>query len=99
MPASPAGQLRSIAIGVTDLDAAERFYNDTWHLRTVAKTQDAVYLRGAGQFHHILALHRSERPDHGLGQRRQRRWRLWHHKSLYDHHRSGARFCRRDHLG
>ncbi|MCS0630185.1 VOC family protein [Telluria mixta] len=63
MPASPAGQLRSIAIGVTDLDAAERFYNDTWHLQTVAKTQDAVYLRGAGQFHHILALHRSARPD------------------------------------
>jgi catechol 2,3-dioxygenase-like lactoylglutathione lyase family enzyme len=63
MPASPAGQLRSIAIGVTDLDAAERFYNDTWHLQTVAKTLDAVYLRGAGQFHHILALHRSDRPD------------------------------------
>jgi len=63
MPASPAGQLRSIAIGVTDLDAAERFYNDTWHLQTVAKTQDALYLRGAGQFHHILALHRSACPD------------------------------------
>jgi catechol 2,3-dioxygenase len=63
MPASPAGQLRSIAIGVTDLDAAERFYNDTWHLQTVAKTADAVYLRGAGQFHHILALHRSRQPD------------------------------------
>jgi catechol 2,3-dioxygenase len=63
MPASPAGQLRSIAIGVTDLDAAERFYNDTWHLQTVAKTPDAVYLRGAGQFHHILALHRSAKPD------------------------------------
>lgn len=63
MPASPAGQLRSIAIGVTDLDAAERFYNETWHLQTVAKTQDAVFLRGAGPFHHILALHRSEKPD------------------------------------
>ncbi|WP_413674980.1 VOC family protein [Massilia cellulosiltytica] len=63
MPASPAGQLRSIAIGVTDLDAAERFYNDTWHLQTVAKTADAVYLRGAGRFHHILALHRSATPD------------------------------------
>jgi catechol 2,3-dioxygenase len=63
MPASPAGQLRSIAIGVTDLDAAERFYNDTWRLETVAKTSDAVYLRGAGSFHHILALHRGSRPD------------------------------------
>ena len=63
MPASPAGQLRSIAIGVTDLEAAERFYNDTWRLETVARTDDAVYLRGAGSFHHILALHRSRQPD------------------------------------
>jgi catechol 2,3-dioxygenase len=63
MPASPAGQLRSIAIGVTDLDAAERFYNNTWHLETVASTPDAVYLRGAGSFHHILSLHRSSQPD------------------------------------
>ena len=63
MPASPAGQLRSIAIGVTDLEAAERFYNDTWRLETVARTDDAVYLRGAGSFHHILALHRSSQPD------------------------------------
>jgi len=63
MPASPAGQLRSIAIGVTDLEAAERFYNDIWRLETVAKTMDAVYLRGAGSFHHILSLHRSSQPD------------------------------------
>lgn len=63
MPASPAGQLRSIAIGVTDLAAAERFYTGTWHLETVARDDDAVYLRGAGEFHHILSLHRSDRPD------------------------------------
>jgi catechol 2,3-dioxygenase len=63
MPASPAGQLRSIAIGVTDLDAAERFYNSTWHLETVARTPDAVYLRGAGSFHHILALHHASQPE------------------------------------
>ncbi|GAB3464871.1 VOC family protein [Massilia terrae] len=63
MPASPAGQLRSIAIGVTDLEAAERFYTGTWNLQAAARTDDAVYLRGGGSFHHILALHRSERPD------------------------------------
>lgn len=63
MPASPAGQLRSIAIGVTDLEAAERFYTGTWNLDTVARTADAVYLRGAGSFHHVLALHRSDKPD------------------------------------
>jgi catechol 2,3-dioxygenase len=63
MSVSPAGQLRSIAIGVTDLDAAERFYTGTWHLDTVARTADAVYLRGTGSFHHILSLHRSTQPD------------------------------------
>jgi catechol 2,3-dioxygenase len=63
MPASPAGQLRSIAIGVTNLEAAERFYTSTWHLETVARSGDAVYLRGSGQFHHILSLHRGDRPD------------------------------------
>ena len=63
MPASPAGQLRSIAIGVTDLDAAEQFYNQTWHLETVARTADAAYLRGSGSFHHILSLHRSSVPE------------------------------------
>lgn len=62
MPASLAGHLRSIAIGVTDLDAAERFYSATWNLETVARTADAVYLRGASAAHHILALHRSSAP-------------------------------------
>lgn len=63
MPASPAGKLRSIAIGVTDLAAAEKFYSDTWRLMPVARSDDAVYLRGSGADHHILALHRSEQPD------------------------------------
>jgi catechol 2,3-dioxygenase len=63
MPASPAGKLRSIAIGVTDLEAAEQFYTSTWKLETVARSADAVYLRGSGSFHHILALHRSSQPD------------------------------------
>ncbi|RZA31717.1 MAG: glyoxalase [Lysobacteraceae bacterium] len=63
MPASSAGQLRSIAIGVTDLEAAERFYTSTWKLQTVSRTPDAAYLRGSGSFHHILALHRSSQPE------------------------------------
>lgn len=63
MPASPAGKLRSIAIGVTDLAAAEKFYVDTWRLQPVARSERAVYLRGSGADHHILALHLGERPD------------------------------------
>jgi catechol 2,3-dioxygenase len=63
MPASLAGKLRSIAIGVTDLAAAEKFYVSTWRLTPAARTDDAVYLRGSGADHHILALHRSQQPD------------------------------------
>jgi catechol 2,3-dioxygenase len=58
-----AGKLRSIAIGVTDLAAAEQFYVSTWHLAAVARDADTVYLRGSGADHHLVALHRSATPD------------------------------------
>jgi catechol-2,3-dioxygenase len=58
-----AGSLRSIAIGVTDLASAEAFYVATWKLSVAARGTDAVYLRGTGAAHHILALHRSARAD------------------------------------
>jgi len=57
MSKSIAGSLRSIAIGVADLAAAEQFYVSTWNLQVAARTADAVYLRGSGPAHHILALH------------------------------------------
>lgn len=63
MSSSPLSALRSIAIGVTQLEAAEKFYTDIWHLQVAARTPDAVYLRGTGAAHHILALHRSTVPD------------------------------------
>ena len=55
--------LRSIAIGVSDLASAEAFYVATWKLSVAARTADAVYLRGTGAAHHILALHRSDAAD------------------------------------
>jgi catechol 2,3-dioxygenase len=55
--------VRDIAIGVTDLDAAVRFYTEVWHLDIVARSSDVVYLRGTGPAHHILALHRAEGPE------------------------------------
>lgn len=63
MTPSLAVSLRSIAIGVTDLAGAEAFYVTTWKLAVAARTADAVYLRGTGAAHHILALHRSARAD------------------------------------
>lgn len=51
------GALRSVALTVPDLDAAERFYTQVWHLDTVRRDADALWLRGTGADHHLLALH------------------------------------------
>jgi catechol 2,3-dioxygenase len=52
--------LRSVALTVPDLAAAERFYREVWRLDVAARDADALYLRGSGTDHHLLALH--ERP-------------------------------------
>jgi catechol-2,3-dioxygenase len=49
--------LRSVALDVADLAEAEAFYRDTWHLDVAARGADALYLRGTGPDHHLLALH------------------------------------------
>lgn len=53
--------LRSVALDVPDLARAEDFYTRVWHLDVAARTDDALYLRGTGADHHLLALHRGER--------------------------------------
>lgn len=52
--------LRSVSLTVPDLAAAERFYTQVWQLQVAARGDDALYLRGSGADHHLLALH--ERP-------------------------------------
>jgi catechol-2,3-dioxygenase len=49
--------LRSVALDVPDLAAAEAFYTNTWHLDVAGRSADALYLRGSGADHHLLALH------------------------------------------
>ena len=49
--------LRSVALTVPDLAAAEAFYTTTWQLQLAARADGAVYLRGSGSDHHLLALH------------------------------------------
>jgi len=53
--------VRSVELGVGDLDASRTFYQDVWLLEDVARTPAAVYLRGTGPEHHVLAIH-SGRP-------------------------------------
>ena len=49
--------LRSVALSVPDLDAAERFYTQVWRLDVAARGEGVLYLRGSGADHHLLALH------------------------------------------
>ncbi len=59
---SRVAALRSVALTVPDLAQAEAFYTGTWHLSVVARTADALYLRGTGADHHLLALHLAPGP-------------------------------------
>jgi catechol-2,3-dioxygenase len=52
--------LRSVAFNVPDLAAAEHFYTSVWHLDIVARSVDAIYFRGTGADHHLLALHQAQ---------------------------------------
>lgn len=48
--------LRSTALTVPDLAAAELFYTRTWGLAVAARADGVLYLRGSGSDHHLLAL-------------------------------------------
>jgi catechol 2,3-dioxygenase len=54
--------VRSVALTVPDLVQAEAFYTDIWHLEVVARTPQALYFRGTGADHHLLALHQADGP-------------------------------------
>jgi catechol-2,3-dioxygenase len=49
--------LRSVALNVPDLATAETFYTRVWHLEVAHRAPGAIYLRGTGPDHHLLALH------------------------------------------
>jgi catechol 2,3-dioxygenase len=63
MPRFPVTALRSVDLGTPNPDASERFYCETWGLEPTARTEGVVYLRATGSDHHVVALHRSERPE------------------------------------
>ncbi len=49
--------LRSVALTVPDLAAAEAFYTRIWQLVVADHAPGSLYLRGSGSDHHLLALH------------------------------------------
>jgi catechol-2,3-dioxygenase len=59
---SRVAALRSVALNVPDLTAAEHFYTSVWHLQVAARGDGVVYFRGTGADHHLLALHQAAGP-------------------------------------
>lgn len=49
--------LSSVEIGVADIDAAARFYTESWGLQSVGTEGGRHYLRASGAGHHVLVLH------------------------------------------
>ena len=49
--------VRSVALNMPDLAAAERFYTQVWNLDVAHRTDNAIYLRGSGSDEYLLALH------------------------------------------
>jgi catechol 2,3-dioxygenase len=56
--------LRSIELGVRDLNQSAAFYSQIWGLAQVASEGDAVHLRATDAEHHVVTLR--ERPQAGL---------------------------------
>lgn len=55
--------IRSVAIDVCALDEAAAFYDAVWGLAPVGAPDAAArYFRGTAAYHHILSLHRADRP-------------------------------------
>jgi len=56
MPNARVIGLRSVELGVPDLDKSAEFYRNVWGLEDVISAADTVHLRGTGSEHHVLTL-------------------------------------------
>ena len=55
--------IRSVAVDVCGLDEAAAFYSDVWRSRSGRiGMASARYFRGTAAYHHILSLHRADKP-------------------------------------
>ena len=55
--------VRSIELGVRDLQQSADFYTKVWALEEVGSEGDAIHLRGTGSEHHLLTIRQRPKPD------------------------------------
>jgi catechol 2,3-dioxygenase len=63
MPDFPVIGIRSVELGVPDVERAEAFYCGVWALAVAARQAGVVYLRATGVDHHVLALRSHHAPE------------------------------------
>ncbi|MFL5002869.1 MAG: VOC family protein [Xanthobacteraceae bacterium] len=54
--------LRSVELGVPDLNRSSDFYQKVWGLEEVVSEGDAIHLRGTGSEHHVVTLRQRPNP-------------------------------------
>ena len=56
--------IRSVELGVRDLERTAAFYRDVWGLEAASSDGDTIHMRGTGAEHHVLTLR--QRPKTSL---------------------------------
>src|SRR5262249_31137174 len=56
MPNARVIGLRSVELGVPDLEKSAEVYRNVWGLEDVVSTSDTIHMRGTGTEHHVLTL-------------------------------------------
>lgn len=55
--------VRSIELGVRDLQQSAEFYTKIWALEEVSSEGDSIYFRGTGSDHHVLTIRERAKPS------------------------------------
>jgi catechol 2,3-dioxygenase-like lactoylglutathione lyase family enzyme len=55
--------LRSVELGVPDLDRSSDFYQKVWGLEEIAAEGDTIFLRGTGAEHHVVTLRQTPKAE------------------------------------
>lgn len=59
MAQAAVNAVRGIELGVRDIEASARFYEDVWGLARASREAGAIHLRATGAEHHVLTLRQS----------------------------------------
>ncbi len=54
--------VRSVELGVRDINESIKFYGDVWGLEVASSEGDAIHLRGTGTEHHVVTLRETGKP-------------------------------------